>query len=245
MKCLITGVSRGIGRATLKELLGQGHDVWGISRTPPSDVPVDAGGSFHHLSGDLACEKSLSEMRQAVDSAGFIPDVVILNAAIEYEEGADRLSWAPMQNTLRTNVEGALFWVCHWMDQPPVPPMQFVAISSLQALRPDADCPAYSASKAALSLAFRSFRLRYAKGSTPFKVLYLGPVHTSIKPRFVQAPRGRGVAAPEEVARYLVRTVLGKPQCDFYYPWAMGIAARFGMWMPDTWFERWTRPLRR
>ena len=245
MNCMVTGVSRGIGRATAAALLRQGHAVWGLSRTAPGDLGSASGERFRHSVCDLGDPESRCRAAEEMDAAGFRPDAVILNAAIEYEEDKPALSWQKIQDLLRINVEGSLFWVSRWLDLQPETSMQFVGVSSLQALRPNADCPAYSASKAALSLAFRSLRLRYAGGPPVFKLLFLGPVHTSIKPRFTAVARRRGVATPESVARHLANVVLPKKGFSFYYPWTTGMIARFGAWMPDPVFERVTRPLRR
>ncbi len=79
-----------------------------------------------------------------------------------------------------------------------------------------------------------------------FKRLVLGPVHTSINPRFrSEEAAPRGVARPEEVARYLANSVLSSRRAFFYYPWTVGAVGRFGGWLPDALFERLTRPLRR
>ena len=119
-------------------------------------------------------------------------------------------------------------------------------MSSLFARWPDADCPVYAASKAALSMAFRSLRLRHGGESVSFKLLVLGPVHTSINPRFrPEEAAPRGVARPEEVARYLANSVLSSRRPFFYYPRMVGVVGRFGGWLPDALFERLTRPLRR
>ena len=246
MKCLVTGVSRGIGRATTVELLRQGHTVWGLSRTGKEEGRGKAAGDFRHTVCDLRHSESRQVAAAEMDSVGFVPDVVIVNAAVEYEEAISSLSWEKMQAVLQTNVEGALFWVSNWMNRSPRPSMQFIGISTLLALWPDPDCPAYSASKAALSMAFRSLRIRHAGESVKFKLLVLGPVQTSINPRFAEgAPASRGVATPEAVAHYLINTVLSKKQFTFYYPWQTSLVCRFGAWMPDRLFECVTRPLRR
>lgn len=246
MKCLLTGVSRGIGHALATALLKEGHSVWGLSRTPPADLCVDTTGRFHHSICDVGSEPDRKRAGEYMAEAGFVPDVVVLNAAIEYEEADESLSWDKMQQVLRINVEGALYWVSHWMDQQPCPPIQFIGMSSLLAFWPDADCPAYGASKAALSMAFRAWRIRYSGKEVAFKLLYLGPVHTSINPRFVHRDEpGRGVVTPEAVAGYMVNTVLPNRRFAFYYPWTAGLVCRFGTWMPDLIFERLTRPLQR
>lgn len=246
MNCMVTGVSRGIGRATIAELMRQGHSVWGVSRTAVSDLLEEEQKLFCHSLCDIGNAESLRYVAEEMDSTGFWPDAVILNAAVEYDEDKTALSWEKMRDVLRINVEGALFWISHWMDRHSRRSMQFVGVSSLLALWPDADCPAYSASKAALSMAFRALNLRYAGGPVAFKLLYLGPVQTSINPRFAsKGPPGRGVAQPEAVARYIANTVLIKQHFTFYYPSSIGLVCRFGGLMHDSLFERITRPLRR
>ncbi len=246
MNCLVTGVSRGIGRATTLELLKQGHNVWGLSRTGKDEDLAKAGGTFRHTVCDLVDAQSRRAAATEMEVAGFVPDVVVLNAAVEYEEPKSGLSWDSMQAVLKTNLEGALFWVSNWMDRSPRSPMQFIGISTILALWPDPDCPVYSASKAALAMAFRALKLRHAGEPVQFKLLVLGPVQTSINPRFAEgAPPGKGVATPEAVARYLTHTVLSKTRFAFYYPWQTSLVCRFGAWMPDGLFECLTRPLRR
>lgn len=243
MNCLVTGVSRGIGAAVCKALLQQGHDVWGLSRTPPPDFLAHHSG-FRHVPCNLSDGISRQWALECLRVSDFRPDAVILNAAVEYMEEPDRMDWLQMEKVFRTNVEGALFWVSAFL--PWKEHAQFVAISSILAQWPDADCPAYSASKAALSLAFRSFRFRFRRLPVSFKLLFLGPVHTSINPRFrIDAPPPRGVAMPEDVARFLAKKVLPSRRQNFYFPWKVGVVCRFGGWMPDSLFEWLTRPFRR
>ena len=246
MKCMVTGVSRGIGHAIAMEMLSRGHFVWGLSRTLPSNLPSMGGKQFRHTACDLSDGDARVRAGSEMDAAGFVPDVVVLNAAVEYEEGASALSWDKMQHVFRTNVEGSLFWVCHWMDRSPIQPMQFIGISSLLAIWPDPDCPAYGASKSTLAMAFRALRLRYARQAVSFKLLFLGPVHTTINPRFnIEGPPSRGVVRPEAVARFFAKSVLSGESLTHYYPWTAGVACRFFAWMPDRLFEVLTRALRR
>lgn len=246
MKVFITGVSRGIGRATALALRRAGHEVWGLSRRTPEPAPPGEPGLSRHIPCDLADAAARQQAAREMDAAGFVPGAVILNAAIEYEEPPTELAWDKMEAIWRTNVEGALFWVSHWMNRAPRPPMQFVAISSLLALWPDVNCPAYSASKAALNMAFRALRLRHRREKTAFKLLILGPVHTAINPRFTAtANPPRGVATPEAVARFLVDHLLPGRRFLYYYPRPIGWICGFGRWIPDALFECVTRPFRR
>ena len=246
MNCMITGVSRGIGRALAAELLAQGHAVWGLSRTAAACPVPAAAERYRHSTCDLGSAEDRRRTAREMDAAGYRPDAVILNAAVEYEEDLNAMAWDQLQAVLRTNVEGALFWVAHWLDRQPARPVQFIGLSSLLALWPDTACPAYCASKAALSMAFRALRLRHRGRAAVFKLLVLGPVQTGINPRFaVNGPPARGVVRPEAVARHLAKSVLPGRRFTYYYPWTASLVCRFGRWLPDTWFERLTRPFRR
>ncbi len=245
MNCMVTGVSRGIGRAVAAELLRQGHAVWGLSRSPTPEFAPAGAGAFRHSVCDLQHTEARQRAAAEMAAAGFRPDVVILNAAIEYNEPGPGLAWEKAEAVLRINVEGALFWVAQWLDCPPAQPVQFVGLSSLLAFWPDADCPAYSASKAAMAMAFRALRRRHRGAAATFKLLVLGPVQTTINPRFAARPAGRGVVRPEAVARYLAEKVLPGRRFVYYYPWIARGVCRFGRWLPDAWFERLTLPFRR
>jgi short-subunit dehydrogenase len=54
---VVTGVSRGIGRAVASELLGAGHDVFGMARSPSASADLGLAGLWV---GDLAEPESLA-----------------------------------------------------------------------------------------------------------------------------------------------------------------------------------------
>ena len=246
MNCLITGVSRGIGNATMNELLWQGHVVWGLSRTLVPAPAAEKKSRFRHSLCDVGDASSRQRVAAEMENAGFWPDCVILNAAIEYEEENTALSWEKMQALFRINIDGALFWISHFIDRSEIRPVQFIGMSSLTAVWPQAEYPAYSASKAALSMAFRALRLRYKDGPASFKLLTLGPVQTSINPRYAARDNvPRIVTTPEKVARYVATRVLTRQRFHFYYPASTAALCRFGRWMPDPFFHHITRPFRR
>ncbi len=237
MNCMVTGVSRGIGRSIIAELMRQGHSIWGVSRTAVPDLLEEEQGRFRHSLCDVGNSESRRRTAEEMDAAGFWPDAVILNAAVGYEEEKAALSWEKMQEVLRINVEGALFWISHWMDRHPRRSMQFVGVSSLLALWPDANCPAYSTSKAALSMAFRAFRLRHAEDRIAFKLSVSGP-HSNLDQSALcfkttrQLERGEaGISGSIHRKHRSFQTVF-----SFYYPSTIGLVCRFGYWMPDSLF---------
>ena len=231
---LVTGAAGHLASALLRLLVPTGARVRGLL-LPQETAPEIGSVVFYR--GDVTKPETLEPFFENPDGC----EITVFHLA-----GLISIESEPTPLLYRVNVEGTLFWGAHWLNGRTERPGQFVLLSSLLARWPDADCPAYSASKAATAMAFRALRLRHAGESTRFKIVYLGPVHTSINPRFVaQGAPPRGVAAPEAVARHLANVVLPKPRSVFYYPWMTGLVCRFGAWMPDGLFERLTRPLRR
>jgi len=80
-RALVTGASRGLGRAFVSLLLSEGVEVWGTARDPAGLGPWSGPGRFHPVRLDLhdgpAAERAFSE---AADAAGGAFDLVIQNA---------------------------------------------------------------------------------------------------------------------------------------------------------------------
>ncbi|MFO0997346.1 MAG: SDR family oxidoreductase [Alphaproteobacteria bacterium] len=99
---LITGVSKGIGRALADRLIARGHTVIGLARTKP-----DAGyrGEFHavDLMDEVATAKTLRAIveRHAVDH-------VVNNAAFIKIDRIEEATIADLDRTLALNLKAAM-----------------------------------------------------------------------------------------------------------------------------------------
>lgn len=84
MKIVITGVSRGLGRALSEEFARQGHAVAGCARTQSAiDELRDLTGQGHHFTAvDLASDYSIEQWIRTLNAEWGVPDLVINNAAI-------------------------------------------------------------------------------------------------------------------------------------------------------------------
>ncbi|MEU9412674.1 SDR family oxidoreductase [Streptomyces sp. NPDC048281] len=98
---LITGASRGIGRAIAVELAGRGHRVVATARRPETlaDLPVD-----RRLRLDVTDQESVD---QAVRAAGEI-DVLVSNAGATVRAPLESVPLAEVERLFQLNTLGAL-----------------------------------------------------------------------------------------------------------------------------------------
>jgi 3-oxoacyl-[acyl-carrier protein] reductase len=109
-KALVTGASRGIGRAITETFLAQGAEVWGLGTKAPADVEdriAKAGGKLHWISADLGdlgkVEKIVEEAIKAAE--GF--DILVNNAGITKDNLSFRMSLEDFQKVLDVNLTAA------------------------------------------------------------------------------------------------------------------------------------------
>ncbi len=104
-RVLITGASRGIGRALAVELNGRGHSVIATSRRP-SDAAVDVPG-IRHLTLDVTDQRSIAAAAEALLDEPL--DILVNNAGLFGPRGAGlgRIDDTAWHEVLATNVIGA------------------------------------------------------------------------------------------------------------------------------------------
>lgn len=109
-KALVTGASRGIGRAITEKFLAQGAEVWGLGTKAPADVDdriTKAGGKLHWISADLGdlgkVEKIVEETIKAAE--GF--DILVNNAGITKDNLSFRMTLEDFQKVLDVNLTAA------------------------------------------------------------------------------------------------------------------------------------------
>lgn len=181
---LVTGASSGLGRGLVRALLARGDRVWAVARRDGLLEELSRECASPQLGITAADVSNHADVRRALDDmgrVGFIPDVVILNAAINPERFGGPFDIDTFSEVLQVNTVGALVWVHELL-----PAFrsrragQFVAISSLAAYRGDARWVAYCASKAALTRAFEALRGRHAGEGIAFTTVHFGAVDTGM-----------------------------------------------------------------
>lgn len=199
---LVTGVSRGIGRAIADTLAAQGHKVIGLSRTPPDNT---FAGEFFPV--DLAdadeTEKTLETVvsRHAVDN-------VINNAGLSIVASLEEIDLENLDQMINVNVRPMIQCV-----QACLPAMKgsgrgrIVNIGSRAALG-KARQSVYGASKAAVSGLTRAWALELGQHGITVNCINPGPIDTEM---FRDSNPADDPATQKIINGVLVKR-LGKPE---------------------------------
>lgn len=217
---LITGASRGIGRAAARAFARQGarvaihyHQNHEAAR---ETARLLAGDGDRHLlvQADIADPHAVEAMiARVVETMGRI-DVLVNNAGIFEEHPlahTDYESWQEAwHRTLATNLSGpanlAFCAAQHMIEQGGG---RIVNVSSRGAFRGEPDAPAYGASKAGLNAMAQSLAVYLAPYNVYVTTVAPGWVETDMAAETLQGPEGdavrqqsplQRVARPEEVA---------------------------------------------
>jgi len=111
-KALVTGASRGIGRATARLLASAGAHVWinyNSSRGAATDLAGEirqSGASCDLIRGDITSEQDVELMMHQIAGAGGL-DILVNNAGPKIQSASfDRLTWEDIESTHRCIVGG-------------------------------------------------------------------------------------------------------------------------------------------
>lgn len=243
MKIFITGVSSGIGKTLTTELIKLGHEVWGIARRQEELGKLKRDLNSPHLYLSRCDLESLDDMKNVtleMRSKNFIPDIVVLNAAINLQNPKNNFDLELYRKSFNTNVYGALFWVGEFLEEFFKRNQgQFIAISSTSAFRHGYGGISYSASKAALSLTFRRLRIHFAKTDLKFSTIYFGPINTGVW-RGPKIP----VVVPsiDQAVKYIV-TIFNKSGGEYYFPFFSTLLSRLSTFLPEKLFVHFSKHL--
>jgi 3-oxoacyl-[acyl-carrier protein] reductase len=106
-KALVTGASRGIGRAITDRFLAEGAEVWGLGTREPDDLGERisaSAGKLHWISADLGNLASAEAVIEGAlkESGGF--DILVNNAGITRDGLSFRMSLDDFQKVLDVNL---------------------------------------------------------------------------------------------------------------------------------------------
>lgn len=219
---LVTGASRGIGRAIAQQFAAQEARVavhYHQNRDAAEETLASLAGGPHAIFqadvADAGAAQALVD--DAIDDMGHI-DVLVNNAGIFEEHPVPDVDYAQWQDawqrTLAVNLLGpANLSYCvarHMMERGGG---RIVNVSSRGAFRGEPDAPAYGASKAGLNAMSQSLAKKLAPHDIFVCVVAPGWVGTDMATETLVSPEGEAirqqsplgrVARPDEVARTVV-----------------------------------------
>ena len=215
---IVTGGSRGIGLAIVKELLEEGATVYYISRSRSEhqremeEIAESAGACVYWKEGDVSKE-SITEVIDAVIKEAGTVDILINNAGITRDGFIFRMNTEDWDEVLSVNLRSA-FFTCRQLARVMIKQRSgvIVNISSIVGIVGNAGQTNYSASKAGLIGFSKSLAREVALRGVRVNVVAPGFVETDMTKKLgekareilkTQIPLGR-TAQPEEIASTVV-----------------------------------------
>ena len=176
-RVIVTGASRGIGRALVDTFQNLGHDVWTLSRN------ID---ELKHIKGIHAVSIDLSDEQQISDWVGSCVvdhfDVLINNAGMLINKPFSETTSADFESVYRVNVFGAAQLTRHLLPLLSVD-SHILNISSMGGVNGSAKFPglaAYSSSKGALGILTELLAEEFKDNGPRCNALALGAVQTEM-----------------------------------------------------------------
>ncbi|MEU8945673.1 SDR family oxidoreductase [Streptomyces sp. NPDC048489] len=195
-RVLITGASKGIGRALAEQLAEEGHTPVGIARTAPHSFP----GEFHEV--DLADRTATDRMLREVTGAGTV-DAVVNNVGMVRPAPVGEVSLSDLDAVLDMNVRTAV-----QITQATLPGMleqswgRVVNVTSLVTLGLP-DRTSYGAAKAANEFLTRGWAGELAAHGITVNAVAPGPTETELF-------RETNPPGSASAARYLATVPMGR-----------------------------------
>jgi len=230
-RALVTGASRGIGRAVAKRLARGGARVavhYRARRDEAEETVRSLEGGPHGLfQADAAAAGAARSLVDNVARELGGLDVLVNNAGIYEAESITRASDGEWRPHWERNLSVNLLGPANLMYRAARRMMEggggrIVNVTSRGAFRGEPDAPAYGAAKAALGSLGQSL----AQALAPYKIYVMtvapGWVETEMAADYLRGPRGEEirsqspldrVATPEEVAEAVAFLASGR--CDF------------------------------
>ncbi|HLW42070.1 MAG TPA: SDR family oxidoreductase [Flavobacterium sp.] len=198
---IITGTSRGIGAALVKQFAAEGHQVIAISRK--SNPEFESLNNVFYKSVDLSSEAQLISFANNLKNEFGKVDVLIHNAGTIVNKPFAEITAEEFEYVYKVNVFGVA--VLNRMVLPLMPKGgHVITISSMGGIQGSMKFPglaAYSSSKGAVITLSELLAEEYKEQGVAFNVLALGAVQTEMLAEAF--PGYQAPIDPEGMAKYI------------------------------------------
>lgn len=205
---VITGISRGIGKATAEKFLEKGWQVMGGSKSGKATI---VHPRFFYEQLDVTDNASIQMFRDMVVKNGHPIDVLVNNAGILLEKG-EEYSFENLQKTMDVNVLGLVNFTETLLPHIPNGGHIINLSSGLGSIEGTINgyYPAYRISKAAVNMYTRVLAGRLAE---------IDITVSSIDPGWVKTDMGGATAArnPSETAEEIYQLATTKVDTGFFW----------------------------
>jgi len=223
---VITGVSRGIGKALAQKFLAEGYSVIGTYQSGPVDY---SDNNLKAFPLDLTVDGSIKDFTEKLTSSGTRIDILINNAGALLDEDETHIMIDKLRKTLEVNLIGTAN-LTERMIQNIDKGGHIVCLSSQAGSIQEMDrikdshepyhYPAYKISKAALNMYVRTLAVRLNHENFDIVV-------SAIHPGWVKTDMGGEEApvTPEEAANDIYVLAVSRPETGQFwykgekYPW--------------------------
>lgn len=208
---IVTGASRGIGRAFSEALVKKDATVYGLARGEDTlaEVQQNLGNSFLPVSLDITDHKAIDAWVEETFKSSRLPDILINNAGLGLFGNVDDLTIEEWEKMIRTNLSGTFY-----MTRRIVPLMKanqsvchIINIASIAGKIGNPQLSGYNASKYGVrgftEALFKELRYNGIKVTG----LYPGSIATDFFNRSDGADSHPNMMQPPDVADVLINTL--------------------------------------